>query len=201
MARWTWAVAALIGAAACCGCNSGGKCVELFNGRDLTGWQAEGNATWTVEDGAIVGRQGPNNAPGDLFTTECYKDFELSCRWRVEWPCNSGIWFRYQEGKKAYQADILEYTDPVCYSGTLYCGGKMFIAMNTDPSLVNRNGWNSFRIRAVGDHLQLWLNGRKVGDVHDDSSDHGRIGIQVHPGEQFGPMKVMVKDIRMTVLE
>jgi len=46
-------------------------------GQQLTGWKPEGNASWAVEGGAIVGRQGPNGAPGDLFTEREYGDFEL----------------------------------------------------------------------------------------------------------------------------
>jgi hypothetical protein len=167
----------------------------LFNGKDLAGWEPTGNAKWTVVDGMLVGTQGENNAPGDLFTKQSFKDFELTCTYRAEWPCNSGIWFRYQSPEKAYQADILEWKDPVCYSGTVYCPGKMFIAMNTDKSLVNRDGWNTMKVRAEGDHLQVWLNGRQVADVHDSTTDSGKIGFQVHPGAEFGPMKIIVKEI------
>ncbi len=172
----------------------------LFNGEDLTGWQPTGNAKWTVEDGMLVGTQGQNNAPGDLFTTESFSDFELTCTYRTEWPCNTGIWFRYKSPQVAYQADILEYKNPVCWSGTLYCPGKMFLAMNEDPSIVNREGWNTMKVRAEGDHLQVWLNGHKTADVHDDSSDSGKIGFQVHPGAQFGPMKIVVKEISIKPL-
>ena len=140
---------------------------KLFNGKDLTGWQAEGNARWVVENGLLVGTQGDNNAPGDLFTTESFRDFEASVTYRTEWPCNSGVWFRYQTPDKAYQADILEYKNPEAYSGTLYCPGKLFLAINKDKTLVNREGWNTIKIRAQGDHLQIWLNDRQVADVHD----------------------------------
>ncbi len=167
----------------------------LFNGKDLTGWEATGNAKWVVEDGMLVGTQGENNAPGDLFTKKSFKDFELTCTYRVEWPCNTGIWFRYQSPQKSYQADILEYTDPVCYSGSLFCPGKMFIAMNEDKTLIDREGWNTMKISAMGDHLQIWINGHKVADVHDGSTDSGKIGFQVHPGNQFGKMKIVVKEL------
>ena len=90
---------------------------KLFNGRDLTGWEKDGNAKWFVEDGTLVGTQGENNAPGDLFTKDTYRDFLLTVTYRTEWPCNSGIWFRYQSPQTAYQADILEYKNPECYSG------------------------------------------------------------------------------------
>jgi hypothetical protein len=167
---------------------------SLFNGKDLTGWEAEGGAKWVVENGAIVGTQGENFAAGDLFTTEEFEDFQLTVTYRVEWPCNSGIWFRYQSPEQAYQADILEYANPECYSGTVYCPGKMFLAMNTNKSLVDREGWNTISIRAEGDHLQVWLNGHQVADVHDDSSPTGKIGFQVHPGEVFGSMKLVVRE-------
>ena len=168
---------------------------RLFNGKDLTGWEATGNARWVVEDGMLVGTQGDDNAPGDLFTTASYDDFLLTVTYRTEWPCNSGVWFRFQSPQVAYQADILEYKNPVAYSGTLYCPGKMFLAINEDPDLVDRDGWNTIKVRAEGKHVQIWLNGRLVGDVQDDTTDTGKIGFQIHPGDEFGPMKIVVKEM------
>ncbi|MBN2377188.1 MAG: DUF1080 domain-containing protein [Sedimentisphaerales bacterium] len=173
---------------------------KIFNGQDLAGWEPIGQAKWTVQDGSIVGTQGDNNAPGDLFTQASYKDFLLKVTYRVEWPCNSGIWFRYQSAEKAYQADILEYANPECYSGTLYCPGKMFLDMNTDKTIVNQDGWNTMVISAKGDHLQIWLNDHQVADVHDTTTDAGQIGFQVHPGDQFGPMKIVVREMLLKEL-
>ena len=31
------------------------KWVSLFNGKDLTGWTVHGKATWSVQDGVLVG--------------------------------------------------------------------------------------------------------------------------------------------------
>ena len=179
---------------------SGAGFVELFNGKDLSGWETSGNARWVVEDGLLVGTQGENNAPGDLFTKDTYEDFLVTVTYRVEWPCNSGLWFRYQLPQKAYQADILEYKDPECYSGTLYCPGKMFLAMNEDKTLVDHEGWNTIKVRAEGDHIQVWINDHKVADVHDDTTDSGKIGFQVHQGEQFGPMKIIVRELLLKEL-
>lgn len=193
------------------GCRTGERCdlagkpdeagfIRIFNGQDLTGWEATGGAKWVVKDGLLIGTQGENNAPGDLFTADTYRDFVLTVTYRVEWPCNSGVWFRYQSPDKAYQADILEYKNPECYSGTLYCPGKMFLAMNTDKTLVNRDDWNTMKTRAEGEHIQIWLNGRQVADVRDNTTDSGRIGFQVHPGAEFGPMKIVVREILLKVL-
>ena len=174
---------------------AGNEYAQLFNGKDLTGWETSGGAKWVVENGLLVGTQGENNAPGDLFTTAKFQDFEAIVTYRAEWPCNSGVWFRYQGPNKAYQADILEYKNPEAYSGTIYCPGKMFLAVNLDKTLENRDGWNTIKIRAEGDHLQVWLNGRQVADVHDTTSDSGSIGFQVHPGAEFGPMKIVVREV------
>ncbi|HUW19900.1 MAG TPA: DUF1080 domain-containing protein [Sedimentisphaerales bacterium] len=174
--------------------------IRLFNGKDLTGWKETGRGKWVVKDGTIVGTQGRNNAPGDLLTENTYKDFLLTVTYRVEWPCNSGVWFRYQSADKAYQADILEYKKPECYSGTLYCPGKMFLAMNTDKTLVNREGWNTISVRAEGSHLQIWINGRQVADVRDDTSDSGSIGFQIHPGNQLSPNKIIVREVLLKPL-
>ena len=176
--------------------------ISLFNGKDLTGWKPVGNAKWTVERGAIVGVQGDHNAPGDLLTEASYQDFLLTVTYRVEWPCNSGIWFRYQSAQKAYQADILEIEKPACYSGSLYyTNEKSFLAINTDKDLVDRDGWNTMSVGAQGDHLQVWLNGRQVADVHDQTSDSGQIGFQVHPGAGFAAMKIIVSEAKLQPLK
>jgi hypothetical protein len=174
--------------------------LQLFNGKNLAGWKATGSAKWSVKDGTIIGTQGENNEPGDLLTEKTYKDFLLNVTYRVEWPCNSGIWFRYQSADKAYQADILEYKKPVCYSGTLYCPGKMFLAMNTDKTLVNRDGWNTMSVRAKADHIQIRINGHQVADVRDDTTDSGHIGFQIHAGDQLSPNKIVVREVSLKPL-
>jgi type 1 glutamine amidotransferase len=169
--------------------------IELFNGRDLAGWKQEGGASWEVRDGLLIGKQGADNAPGDLLTEASFDDFELQVTFRVQWPANSGVWFRYQSSEQAYQADILEYKEPFALTGTLYCTGKMFLAVNEDPDLVKRDDWNAVLIRAVGNRQIVFLNGQKVADVRDGTSDHGRIGFQVHAGGQFEKMRVSVKNV------
>jgi hypothetical protein len=168
----------------------------LFDGESLSGWKAEGSAKFLVEGGLLVGKQGPGGAAGDLFSEADLGDFECEVTWAMDWPGNSGVWFRYVNAGKAYQADILEYKNPLCWSGSLYCTGKMFIAMNTDASIVRRDGWNVFLIRAQKDHLVVLLNGRKVADVRDATSDRGKLGFQVHAGADFAQMALRVADIR-----
>ena len=175
-----------------------GAAPEVVQRQGPAGWEAEGKAVWEVKDGLLIGRQGPGNTPGDLFTTGSYDDFELTVTYRVVWPANSGIWYRYQSGEKTFQADILEYQNPFALSGSLYRPGGTggpFAAVNTDASIIDREGWNTMVIRAVGNRQIIFLNGKKVVDVRADVSDHGRIGFQVHPGDEFGTMQIIVRDM------
>ncbi len=180
-----------------------GRWVSLFDGKTLTGWKPSGEAAWTVEHGEIVGKQGPGAAAGDLFTEQQWSDFELECEWKMKWPGNSGIWFRYTGPDSAYQADILHEPKsyPDALSGSLYCMGKAFIARNADASSVKMDGWNRFVIRATGDRMVIVLNGRQVVDVRDRTfPGPGSIGIQVHPGKQFEQMEIRVRKLRLRPL-
>jgi len=181
------------------GAAEGGRWISLFDGKTLDGWRAEGNAAWTVQDGAIVGRQGPNNAAGDLYTKSEWADFELECEFKVVWPANSGIWFRRNAAQPGYQADILDEKDyPDALSGSLYAMNTGFIAKNSDPKTVKKDGWNMLRMSAVGQEILITLNGKAVVKMSDNRFPKpGSIGIQVHPGKVFGPMQIWVRKIRL----
>ncbi len=172
---------------------------SLFDGKTLNGWKVEGKATWRVEDGAIVGRQGPGGGSGDLFTEQQWADFELEAEWKMKWPGNSGVWFRRSKARTGYQADFLDQpSHPGVLSGSLYCMGKAFIAENRDASTFDKTGWNRLRIRAVGDDLTVELNGKQVVKVRDNAfPGPGSVGIQAHAGEHFGGMEVRVRNIRL----
>ena len=174
----------------------------LITSNGLSDFETEGNAVWKVEDGILSGRQGANMAPGDLFTKQSYTDFTLNLEFKVQWPANSGVWFRYQNAQTAYQADILEYKNPLCWSGSLYCPKNgPFIAMNKDASLIDKKGWNDFVITCQGDNLVITLNGKKVADVNDTTSDKGKLGLQVHAGEEFKNMLIEIRNAFVLPLE
>jgi len=177
--------------------------ISLFDGKTLKGWKQEGGAAWSVHDGAIVGRQGPGETAGDLFTLRKWADFELEAEWKMHWPGNSGIWFRYTGPRTGYQADILDEPGyPGVLPGSLYCAGKLFLAENRDPATVHRHGWNTLRIRAVGDEISIAQNGTEVVVVRDHTySSAGSIGIQVHPGRKFKDMEIRVRNIRLFPLQ
>jgi hypothetical protein len=170
---------------------------SLFNGKDLTGWKPAGNAAWAVENGVLSGRQDKGEA-GDLYTEGSYDDFELVVTFKVQWPANSGIWFRVPEDGLGYQMDILDLQEYGCTTGSIWSGD--FLSKLTDESIANRDGWNTADILAVGDRITVTLNGKVVADLKDSRRARGRIGFQVHAGERYASMAILVRDARIRPL-
>ena len=46
--------------------------------------------------------------------------------------------------------------------------------------------WNTYKIQAVGDRIQTWVNGVAVADLVDGVDRSGFIGLQVHSSDQEG---------------
>ena len=68
---------------------------DLFNGKDLTGWiQRGGKATYTVENGELVGTSVLTTPTSYLCTEKTYHDFTLEYDFKVNPALNSGVQFR-----------------------------------------------------------------------------------------------------------
>jgi hypothetical protein len=101
---------------------------ELFNGRDLSGWDGDG-IHWSVEDGAITGRTSAEH-PLKVNTFLIWKDgtvgdFDLHVSYKIVGG-NSGVQYRSRRRDElgdhvvsGYQADIVD-SDPDKFSGILY---------------------------------------------------------------------------------
>jgi hypothetical protein len=69
--------------------------VDLFNGKDLTGWvQRGGQATYAVEGSEIVGTSVLNTPNTFLCTEKTYGDFILEYEFKVDPRLNSGVQIR-----------------------------------------------------------------------------------------------------------
>jgi len=182
----------------------------LFDGRTLDGWvtkggRYDGNARWTVEDGAIVGREGPNHAGGLLYTAKRYRNFELELDAFVTWPFDSGIFLRMRPDAKGAQV-TLDYR-PGGEVGGIYADGWWY-HNPAGAAAFKRDGWNRFRVRCAGDpmHVQVWMNGVLLTDYRfpEDAPGFARdglIGLQVH-GARADPAssRVMFRNLRVREL-
>ncbi len=69
--------------------------VELFNGKNLDGWQEHsGKAKYTVEDGVLVGQSVAGSGNSFLCTTGSFENFELELEYKCDALLNSGVQVR-----------------------------------------------------------------------------------------------------------
>jgi hypothetical protein len=206
------------------------RAVELFNGKDLTGWTRRGGAaTYAVEDGVIVGRSVPNTPNTFLATNEDYGDFVLELDFKIDpHDFNSGVQIRSHsrpEGNDervyGYQVEIDTEPDRRWTGGIYFEGGSQKpggetlrkagwlndLSKNPAAQQARRLGeWNHFKIRAEGRRIQTWLNGVPAADFTDNDSEafspSGFIALQVHSvGDARDTKEVRWKNIKLTVLE
>ena len=70
---------------------------DLFNGHDLTGWTRKGGqAQYTAEEGALVGRSVAGTPNSFLCTTKDYGNFVLDLEFKCDPRLNSGVQVRSQ---------------------------------------------------------------------------------------------------------
>ena len=67
--------------------------------------------------------------------------------------------------------------------------------------MENKDGWNEARLLADGENMTLWLNGKEVGKCTDNTLSKGKIGLQVHPGNGFKGMKIIIKKMEIRALK
>ena len=180
---------------------------NLFDGKTLNGWiQRNGKAKYAVEDGMIVGTTVLNTPNSFLCTEKNYTDFILELEYLVEPGMNSGIQVRSNSFKHyknyrvhGYQVEI--DTSDRAWSAGIYDEarrGWLFDLKNKPEAqkAFRQNQWNHYRIKAVGDRIQTWINGVPATDLKDDMTSTGFIALQVH-GSKQADKKIKWRNIRI----
>jgi putative heme-binding domain-containing protein len=170
---------------------------DLFNGKDLTGWDGD-MKLWSVENGEIVGKTTGLKKNEFLKSQMTAADFRLSLKVKLT-PNkeNSGVQFRSEalpDGEmKGPQADV-----GLGWWGKLYEeSGRGVLSNNMGEKFVKPDEWNEYEILAVGSKVRTWINGQLCVDIDDPMlSRRGVFGLQIHAG---GPMEVRFKDLKFEV--
>ncbi len=179
------------------------KEVDLFNGKDLHGWDIYGTELWYVKDGLLYCESGPDKQYGYLGTREYYDDFELTADFKQEADGNSGIFFRSVIGEGVKIAGWqVEVAPPNHDTGGIYESyGRGWLVQIPDEkeNILKPGEWNTMRILAKGDQVTTWLNGTQMVDLKDEKigKAQGRIALQIHSG---GGIKVAWKNLKLKQL-
>jgi hypothetical protein len=171
--------------------------VDLFDGRSLAGWRMTGPGSFTVEGGRLVTHGGMGLL---WYERRRFANFELEVNWKVNQPCaNSGIFVRFPErptspldavsGGYEVQIDDCDPDGPIQRTGSLYD-----VAPARRPASRAPGRWNRYRIRVVGQHYAVFLNGARVNDFDGSRGLAGYVGLQNHdPGSRVSFRRVRVR--------
>jgi hypothetical protein len=177
-----------------------GTWTPLWDGKTLAGWHKIGQGEWTIEDGAIVGRNKPANEYGHLVSDKAYKDFTIRLKYKAI-AGNSGLYFRIKEegfsGVSGFQAEI----DPQRDAGGLYeTNGRGWVVHPTPEDVAKwykPGEWNEMAVSAKGGDVVVHVNGMKSAELKGDQgkwNGEGHFALQIHGGQD---VHVMFKDIEI----
>ena len=161
------------------GCASGGSSgdgfVPLFNGKDLSGWQAGPGNGWVVEDGVIALKNredGKEHNVDYLWTKEPYGDFILELEFKVPTQANSGIFLRTSDLKDPVYTGLEiqvsnSFGRPELSRGAT--AGALYDCVAPTRNVARPAGeWNQARITCKGSRIAVVLNGEAIVDADLD---------------------------------
>lgn len=172
--------------------------VELFNGKDFTGWEffhrdnADPKSVWSVENGVIkcVGKP-----TGYARTAKAYKDYQVTVEWRFIKPGNTGVTVHMQLPDKVWP-HCVECQGMHDRQGDFWLQGgakakdhdgttreQRHIPIK-DPSNEKPVGeWNTFSVLCRGASVKIVVNGKLMNEATDCDVQSGFIGLQSEGAE------------------
>lgn len=146
--------------------------VLLFDGKTGAGWTSPGKDTfpsqgWAIENGEL--RKVAGVRGGDLRSAGRYSEFDLRWDWKVARHGNNGVkYFNTPErGGVGHEYQMLDdATEPEGKDNGKHSTASFYGVLAPFPNKVAAlhpaGEWNSSRVLVKGNHVEHWLNGRKV---------------------------------------
>lgn len=173
--------------------------VQLFNGKDLSGWKEVGKEKWTIENGVVAGRT-ISKEYGYLETNRDYRDFQLFLRFQCVGSGNSGVYFhtKFKPGTADVSQGAQFEIDCAIgkHTGGIYGFGRQWIVWPApeNETVVRQGEWNEMLVTIRGNRYVSRLNGVQMIDFTDPLAPFltGTIALQLHSG---GAGHMLFKDI------
>ena len=186
--------------------------VDLFNKKNLDGWEVMGDGVWTVmKDGTLLGQRDlAKNAKTEpnqswLYTRKEFGEFDLHLEWWTRLGGNSGVSLRDQTRaihSFGAQADPKNTPSHIGYEIQIsngykdqYPTGSLYLFEAAKTGFQNDDDWNSMDIESRNDIIRVKLNGHLIMQHPGDPkrSKVGPIGLQLHDMTTI----VMFRNIRI----
>ena len=142
--------------------------VSLFDGESLSGWtRMDGKPVaddWEVVDGTLHLKSSPAGG-ANLFTEQEFTDFDLQFEWKIPPGGNNGLKYRVRQYGNQYLGLEYQMLDDAAtplnrrgMTGSLYELYEPAEDMQLNPV----GEFNHSRVIVRGDHIEHWLNGRRI---------------------------------------
>ena len=146
-----------------------GKWRQLFNGKDLSGWEQVGPGSFVVEEGLLKTVEGMGMI---LWSAEKFSNVIIRVVFKVkDNDCNSGVFIRIPEKpadewaavNNGYEVQIDNGTRHV--GGDYHCTGVLYSLTKAMAHPQKSPGeWNTMEITLDGQRTIVFVNGEKVTD-------------------------------------
>ena len=174
----------------------------LFNGKDLKGWVPMHGGEWVIEDGVLIGKNGtnwttnPEKSGSWLRTAKEYGDFILELDFAINQRGNAGIFFRSAiEKNPAFTGYEMQINDDHGRKPSKGSSCGLYDVVAASQNMSKPAGeWNTVKIAAKGQHIQVWVNGEKTVDIQGTRATKGYIGLQNHDARSV----VKFRNVRVT---
>ena len=131
-----------------------GKPIQLFNGKNLAGWQALGKDNqWIVENGILRSPRTGSN----IRTTQPFTDFKLHIEFRYPKESNSGVYLRGM-----YEVQVVDSYQKALDPHNM--GGVYSRITPTSSAEKPAGEWQTMDITLCDRHATVILNGVKIID-------------------------------------
>lgn len=166
-----------------------GQWVELFNGKDLTGWIPMNDVKGEVVDGNLKVGKGM----GWLRLEKEYKDFILEFEWRAyEEDYDSGIYMRAPLDGKPWPDAGFQVNLRYNALGALVKNRKTIVPAETPKLPINK--WHKMRIEVRGKKAKLTINDEANWETDLIDREKGYIGIQIE-NKTFDFRKIRIQEL------
>jgi hypothetical protein len=159
---------------------------SVFNGKNLKGWVVpENNIWWSVENGILRTKSGPDKKGSILWTDKEYTDFVFETDFRYdEGTVDTGIFLRSDTEQIQMGISGSLKRD---MTGSPYIVGKKYpVEAQNVKEILKPNEWNTIKVIAIAGYYEVWLNNKHVMSYTSDSYvKTGPIGLQLHPNTEM----------------
>ncbi|MDX1362680.1 MAG: DUF1080 domain-containing protein [Arenibacter latericius] len=175
------------------------KFKNLFNGRNLNGWNVPtDNLWWSVQNGVLIGKSDPQLKGSILWTDKEFRDFKFETDFRFgEGTIDSGIFIR--NDKQQIQLGISGSLKRDMTASPYISGLGYPVEAHNIKDILKPRDWNTIKVIAIAGYYEVWLNNIHVMSYTSESFiEQGPIGLQVHPNNE---MTISFRNIKVANLK